>query len=99
LGDSAPATSGKSCDAVHEPQNVLWKDSTMPATSRPRDAALSHSKIGDSSPGRESVEVDVEADVAQGRQERWLAENQDALESSNRFVELHGLPLSQHRYF
>jgi len=81
------------------PQNMRWKDSTMPAAPHPRNAAPARPKIGDGAPGRKSVEVDVGADIARGRQERWRAENQDALESSNRFVEQHGLPLSEHRYF
>lgn len=44
-----------------------------------------------------AAEVDIAAAVARSRQELWLAENQDALDSSNAFVELHGLPLAQHR--
>lgn len=36
---------------------------------------------------------------ADGRQERWLDENTDALESSNLFVERHGLPLARYRNF
>lgn len=31
------------------------------------------------------------------KQGRWLAENVSALESSNRFVDLHGLPLARYR--
>jgi antitoxin CcdA len=31
--------------------------------------------------------------------EQWLAENRDALESSNAYVERHGLPLQRHRKF
>ena len=34
---------------------------------------------------------------ARSRQDRWIAENQAAIESSNAFVEQHGLPLAQYR--
>lgn len=37
--------------------------------------------------------------VAQARGERWLAENREALESSNAYVEAHGLPLARYRRF
>lgn len=40
----------------------------------------------------------VEA-LAEARAERWLAENLEALESSNRYVEEHGLPLAKYRLF
>jgi len=47
----------------------------------------------------QAAEVGIAAAVARRRQERWLAENQAALESSNAFVEQHGLPLAQYRNF
>lgn len=47
----------------------------------------------------QAAEVGIAAAVARRRQERWLAENQDALESSNAFVEQHGLPLAAYRNF
>jgi antitoxin CcdA len=47
----------------------------------------------------QAAEVGIAAAVARRRQERWLAENQDALDSSNAFVEQHGLPLAQYRNF
>jgi antitoxin CcdA len=37
--------------------------------------------------------------VSETRAERWLAENREALESSNLYVEKHGLPLARHRQF
>jgi len=37
--------------------------------------------------------------VAKARAERWLADNRTALESSNAFVEEHGLPLQSLRLF
>jgi antitoxin CcdA len=44
-------------------------------------------------------EVGIAAAAARRRQECWLAESQDALVSSNVFVEQHGLPLAQYRHF
>jgi antitoxin CcdA len=37
--------------------------------------------------------------VAREKSARWIAENADALRSSNDFVERHGLPLSRYRRF
>jgi antitoxin CcdA len=34
--------------------------------------------------------------VPLGPQERWIAENLEALKSSNAYVEQHGLPLAKH---
>lgn len=47
----------------------------------------------------QAAEVGIATAVAQRRQERWLAENQEALQSSNAFVDQHGLPLAQYRRF
>lgn len=41
----------------------------------------------------------VQAPDVPGEQERWLAENRDALKDSNEFVARHGLPLARHRNF
>ena len=37
--------------------------------------------------------------LAEKRSTLWLAENRAALESSNSYVEQHGLPLAQYRTF
>ena len=37
--------------------------------------------------------------VAEKRAERWLKENREAIESSNAYVEKHGLPLEKNRMF
>lgn len=37
--------------------------------------------------------------LAEKRAELWLAENRVALDSSNAYVEQHGLPLAQYRKF
>ena len=41
----------------------------------------------------------LEQAVAKTRAERWLEENQAALESSNAWVEANGLPLEKYRRF
>jgi antitoxin CcdA len=47
----------------------------------------------------QAAEVGIAAAVARRRQERWLAENQAALDSSNAFVEQQGVPLARYRMF
>lgn len=47
----------------------------------------------------QAAEVGIAAAVAARRQQRWLEENREALESSNEFVEQHGLPLASYRNF
>jgi antitoxin CcdA len=50
--------------------------------------------------GRQDVmATGAKAAVGDPRQESWLAESIDALESSNAFVERNGVPLSQFRMF
>jgi antitoxin CcdA len=45
------------------------------------------------------TEGGVGSAVASRWHERWLADNSDALDSSNEFVERHGLPLARYRRF
>jgi len=37
--------------------------------------------------------------VSEAKAEQWKRENQSAIESSNRFIEEHGLPLARYRNF
>ena len=37
--------------------------------------------------------------IAKCRSAKWLEENREAIESSNRYVEEHGLPLAKYRMF
>lgn len=46
-----------------------------------------------------AAEEGIAKAVADKKAKRWLAENKEALESSNRYVEKHGLPLSKYRLF
>ncbi|MFT7723636.1 MAG: type II toxin-antitoxin system CcdA family antitoxin [Roseateles sp.] len=47
----------------------------------------------------QAAEMGIAAAVSRRRQEAWLAENRDALDGSNAYVEAHGLPLARHRNF
>lgn len=47
----------------------------------------------------QAAEADLAAADAQRRQDRWLAENEAALVSSNAYIEQRGLPLAKHRMF
>lgn len=47
----------------------------------------------------QAAEVGVADAVARKRTELWLAENREALESSNAYVEAQGLPLARYRNF
>jgi antitoxin CcdA len=47
----------------------------------------------------QAAEAGVAEAVARKRAERWLADNGEALESSNSFVEERGLPLARYRNF
>ncbi len=46
-----------------------------------------------------AAEEGVRAAVLRAREEQWRAENATALESSNAFVDKHGLPLDRYRQF
>ena len=47
----------------------------------------------------QAAEAGLQEAVASKRAALWIAENREALESSNAFVEAHGLPLAQYRNF
>lgn len=46
-----------------------------------------------------AAEAGIEEAVRKARSEQWLAENREALESSNEYVRKHGLPLAKYRMF
>ncbi|WEK47252.1 MAG: type II toxin-antitoxin system CcdA family antitoxin [Candidatus Andeanibacterium colombiense] len=47
----------------------------------------------------EAFQNGLDQAIKQARAERWLAENREAIESSNAWVEKHGLPLAKYRLF
>jgi antitoxin CcdA len=46
-----------------------------------------------------AAEAGIARAIATKHGELWLAANREALESSNAYVERHGLPLARHRNF
>ena len=46
-----------------------------------------------------ACEGGLRAEVDKARKVLWLAENREAMESSNAWVEKHGLPLARYRIF
>lgn len=47
----------------------------------------------------QAAEAGIAKAVAEKRSEIWLKENLEAIESSNAYVEKHGLPLEKYRMF
>jgi antitoxin CcdA len=47
----------------------------------------------------EACQKGLAAEVKKAREAKWLEENREALESSNAYVEKHGLPLARYRLF
>jgi len=47
----------------------------------------------------QACEQGLEAQVRQSLRDAWLEENREAIESSNAWVERHGLPLAKYRQF
>ena len=47
----------------------------------------------------QAAEAGIAKAVAEKRAELWLKENRGAIESSNDYVEKHGLPLAKYRMF
>jgi antitoxin CcdA len=47
----------------------------------------------------EAAEDGLARAIAQAREKQWLQENREAIESSNAYVEKHGLPLARYRQF
>lgn len=46
-----------------------------------------------------ACEAGLAAEVKKAREAKWIEENWDAIQSSNRWVEEHGLPLAKYRQF
>lgn len=47
----------------------------------------------------EAAEHGLDQAIAEARERRWLDQNKEAIESSNAYVETHGLPLARYRQF
>jgi antitoxin CcdA len=46
-----------------------------------------------------ACEAGLAAEVKKAREAKWIEENWEAIQSSNRWVEEHGLPLAKYRMF
>jgi antitoxin CcdA len=47
----------------------------------------------------QACEAGLAAEVKKAREEKWIADNWQAIQSSNAYVEKHGLPLAGYRQF
>jgi len=47
----------------------------------------------------QAAEYGIAQTIKAKREEQWIARNKSALDSSNAYVETHGLPLQKHRQF
>ena len=87
-------------------------DSDMPASSlrsgtpirkRPTNVSLSPHLIEEAKGlginVSQACERGLEEQIKEARAGAWLESNRSALESSNRFIDDHGLPLVRHRRF
>ncbi|NMG45319.1 post-segregation antitoxin CcdA [Aromatoleum toluvorans] len=77
---------------------------TVPGAPRkPANVSLPEALLSEAKALRINVSQAAEAGLARAvlerRAELWKAENREALESSNEFVEQHGLPLARYRGF
>jgi Post-segregation antitoxin (ccd killing mechanism protein) encoded by the F plasmid len=87
---------------VHELQAINMKarkNTARKATNLSLDAyLLQEAKILGINISR-SAEAGIADAVRKSRREQWLRENAAALESSNAYVDNHGLPLARYRQF
>lgn len=73
------------------------------AARKPTNVTLDEALLAEAKALRINISQAAEAGltraVAERREAQWLEENRGALESSNAYVEQHGLPLAYHRNF
>jgi len=82
---------------------MLTASRSRSASKRATNVSLPEDLLAEAKALQINISQAAEAGVAQAitraRSERWLAENQEAIESSNAYVEKHGLPLAKYRMF
>ena len=75
----------------------------MPANRRAANISLNADMLAEAKALRINIsracESGLEAEIARVRRETWLAENGQALDSSNAYAEANGLPLAALRQF
>ncbi len=73
------------------------------APKRPTNVSLSDSLVAEAKALGINLSQAAESGIAEAikrkKTEQWLIENREALESSNAYVEKHGLPLARYRQF
>lgn len=73
------------------------------ATKKATNVSLAENLLSEAKELRINVSQAAEAGLAKAiadkRAELWLKENREAIESSNAFVDKHGLPLEKYRMF
>ena len=73
------------------------------ASRKPTNVSLSAALVAEAKALRLNVSQAAEAGLLRAvearRQELWLEANRAALDSSNAYVDQHGLPLARHRQF
>lgn len=74
------------------------KSLRIPANLSIDGALLSEAKSLDVNVSR-AAEAGIAKAVSDEKARRWMEENEEALKSSNGYVETHGLPLGKHRLF
>jgi len=47
----------------------------------------------------QACEKGLAAEVKKAREDKWIEENWEAIQSSNAYIEKHGLPLAKYRMF
>jgi len=74
-----------------------------PANRRPANVSLATELIDEAKRLNinisQACEQGLAAEVKRTREHRWIEENWEAIQSSNAYVEEHGLPLEKYRMF
>jgi antitoxin CcdA len=81
--------------SLSKPNSTAAKKATNVSLAEPPLAEAKALRINIS----QAAEAGVAKAVAEKRAELWIQENWAAIESSNAYVEEHGLPLAKHRMF
>lgn len=83
--------------------NIIDMKTRAPIPKRATNVTLSEPLLAEAKALGINVSQAAEAGVSQAvaakRAERWAHENHEAIQSSNAFVEKHGLPLAKYRMF
>lgn len=83
--------------------NALSRNTARPSARRATNVSLSREYLAEARElginVSQACERGLAATLAEVRAARWLEDNREALDSYNRYVEEHGLPLEELRLF